>query len=45
MSRLDTTFRAMRERALAAPLTRARHLVLPEAELPGGILLALSLNK
>jgi hypothetical protein len=45
MSRLDRTFARMREQAMAKPLTRATRFVLPEAELPGGILIGLSLNK
>lgn len=45
MPRIDVTFREMRERALLQPLTRARAPVFPEAELPGGTLVALSLNK
>jgi hypothetical protein len=45
MTKLDRQAQAMRERAMAAPLTRANAPVLPDLELPGGILLALSVNK
>ena len=45
MSRLDRIFAEMRERAFKNPLTRANRPVFPEVELPGGILIGLSLNK
>lgn len=45
MSRLDRTFADYRARALAAPLTAARRLVTPGVDLPGGISIALSVNK
>jgi hypothetical protein len=45
MPSLDVTFRQMRQQALTQPLTRAAAPVLPEAALPGGTLIALSLNK
>lgn len=44
MARLDRLFADMRERALAQPMTRATRAVLPDAELPGGILIGLSFN-
>jgi hypothetical protein len=45
MSRLDRQFAAYRERALAAPMTKANRGVSPEIELPGGVLMGLSVNK
>lgn len=45
MSRLDRQFAELRREAMLKPLTRARAFVLPEVELPGGILIGLSLNK
>jgi hypothetical protein len=45
MSRLDRQFAAMRQEAMRKPLTRAHRFVLPDVELPGGILIGLSLNK
>jgi len=45
MSRLDRIFAEMRTRAMQQPLARADRFVLPEVELPGGILIGLSLNK
>lgn len=45
MSRLDRQFAAYRAEALRAPMTRAQQLVTPAIELPGGIKIALSVNK
>jgi hypothetical protein len=45
MSKLDREARAVREQALAHPVTRAGGRVLPQIELPGGILIGLSVNK
>lgn len=45
MSRLDRQFSAYRDRAMAAPMTKASQEITPEIELTGGITLALSLNK
>lgn len=45
MSRMDRIFAGMRERAMLQPLTRANTFVFPEAQLPGGIAIGLSLNK
>lgn len=45
MSRLDRTFAEHRAEALEHPVTRANQPIVPRIELPGGIVLALSLNK
>ena len=45
MNRLDRAFARLREQAMRSPLTRANRTVIPEVELPGGILIGLSLNK
>lgn len=45
MSRLDRIFAEMRANAMRNPITRANTPVIPQAELPGGILIGLSLNK
>lgn len=41
----DRTFAVLRERAVANPLTRAGGAALPAIELPGGVAVALSVNK
>lgn len=45
MSRLDRRFAEYRAEALRHPVTRANQKILPKIELPGGIALALSVNK
>jgi hypothetical protein len=45
MSKLDRLFAEYRERAFRSPLTRAQRVVLPGLELPGGVAVALSLNR
>jgi hypothetical protein len=45
MPRLDREFAAYRARALRTPVTRANQEIIPKLELPGGIALALSVNK
>lgn len=45
MSRLDREFARYREEAMKRPLTKANTYVFPEIELPGGIMIGLSLNK
>ena len=45
MSRLDRLFAEARAEALRHPLTRATGRVLPSIDLPGGIYIALSVNK
>lgn len=45
MSRLDRQFAEYRAEAMAAPLTRANTYVFPEIDLPGGVLMGLSVNK
>lgn len=44
MSRLDRRFAEAREWALHNPMTRANRMVVPEIELPGGVLIGLSFN-
>ena len=44
MPRLDRQFADMRRQALQHPMTRANQPVVPQVELPGGILIGLSFN-
>lgn len=44
-SRLDRRFAEIRAEAMRTPLTRAGGPVLPSIDLPGGIHIALSVNK
>ena len=45
MSRLDREFERYRAEAMRHPVTRANQKILPKITLPGGVALALSLNK
>lgn len=45
MARVDRQFQQYRERALAAPVTRANQKIIPQIALPGGTMLGLSVNK
>lgn len=44
MSRLDRQFAELRQQALRNPLTRANRPVVPQVELPGGVLMGVSFN-
>jgi hypothetical protein len=44
-TRLDRQFAEYRARAQSRPLTRANTYVFPQATLPGGIAIGLSVNK
>jgi hypothetical protein len=45
MARLDRIFAEYRAEAFKHPVTRANQTILPKVELPGGVALALSVNK
>lgn len=45
MARLDRLFTEYRAEALRKPITRANTPLMPKLELPGGIAIALSVNK
>jgi hypothetical protein len=45
MSRLDRQFAEYRAQAMRHPVTRANQEIIPEIEMPGGVLIGLSLNK
>lgn len=45
MSRLDRQFADYRAEAMRHPVTRANQEILPKIELPGGLAMALSVNK
>jgi hypothetical protein len=45
MSRVDRQFAEYRARAMQSPVTRANTKIIPEIELPGGVMIGLSLNK
>lgn len=45
MARIDRLFAEYRAEALKQPITRANAPLMPKLELPGGIVIALSVNK
>lgn len=45
MPRLDRLFADYRTQALLLPVTRANQPILPKITMPGGITIALSVNK
>jgi hypothetical protein len=45
MNRLDRQFAEYRASAMRTPVTRANQKILPKIQLPGGVAMALSVNK